>query len=279
MNASPNMLALVLVLATACGRPLPSADSGAEASTKGETASTTETSSSTETSTTTTDTDSSDPIFVCPLDLPPPSCDPWTQDCPDGEKCVLDFGGGSWDEYACVPVLGDQPPGEPCMYDGHENPFDDCDATGFCWHVNEQGVGVCLEFCTGTPDAPECPEGSHCQFYPVVCSTLCDPLLQDCSDGLACYYDFAGSFECWVPADDLQPGAPCGFINDCAPGNTCLVDTIVPDCGGSYCCSPFCELGGDGQECGAIPGTTCLPLFEEGTAPPGYENVGVCILP
>jgi hypothetical protein len=45
-----------------------------------------------------------------------PYCDPWYQDCPEGEKCVPfdEFQTGSYTANKCVPVLGDNQPGEAC---------------------------------------------------------------------------------------------------------------------------------------------------------------------
>jgi hypothetical protein len=49
----------------------------------------------------------------------PSECDPFLQDCPEGEKCVsYASSGGSWDANKCVPVLGDGAAGEPCSYGG-----------------------------------------------------------------------------------------------------------------------------------------------------------------
>jgi len=39
----------------------------------------------------------------------------------------------------------------------------------------------------------------------------------------------------------------------------------------------FCDLSEDPSPCGAP--LECVPFFEEGTAPPNYESVGLCILP
>jgi hypothetical protein len=72
--------------------------------------------------------------------------------------------GRSWDDSKCVPVLGDQAAAEPCTYAGAVESTDDCDATSFCWEANQEGVGTCRLFCTGTLDTLECLEGSSCLF-------------------------------------------------------------------------------------------------------------------
>lgn len=214
------------------------------------------------------------------------NCDPFLQDCPEGEKCVLYSSvGGGFDGNKCVPVLGEQATGEPCTYSGSEESTDDCDATGFCWNVTEvdgQLVGVCHAFCEGTPDTPECPEGTNCSMNgsggPALCVSLCDPVAQDCDPPTACHWD-AGDFTCVIPIADYQPGEPCGYINDCAQGSDCIAADALPECYGAACCTPWCALGQGDAQCAAVPGTACVPFFEDGKAPPGYEHVGVCILP
>jgi hypothetical protein len=208
-------------------------------------------------------------------------CDPWAQDCPEGEKCVA-YGstGGNWDANKCVQVLGDGQQGDPCMYGGTVESTDDCGEDTWCWNVNMDGVGTCTPFCTGTPDDPVCDPGYGCSIANNgsinICLLACDPLLQDCEGDNVCYYDFSGNFVCAFAADMIPAGEPCGFINDCAPGNVCLSAEVFPECAGASCCGEFCDLAD--PTC-TIAGTECAPFFEEGTAPPEYEDIGVCIIP
>jgi hypothetical protein len=211
------------------------------------------------------------------------SCDPFAQDCEPGQKCVP-YGstGGNWDANKCVPVLGDGKVGDPCTYDGVVEATDSCDATSMCWNladVDGELIGTCAAFCSGTADNPECPVGSSCSISCDgslnVCHKNCDPLLQDCL-GLGCYWT-SGSFECvFTGGDGLNEGDPCGFINDCSPGLACVTAEALPSCEGSACCSAFCDLAG--PNC-TLPGTECAPWFEEGMAPPEWEDVGVCLAP
>lgn len=208
------------------------------------------------------------------------SCDPWAQDCMEGEKCVAyASAGGTWDANKCVPVTGDGTVGEPCMYAGAVESTDDCDANSWCWDVNEEGVGVCTPFCTGSADSPVCEPGSSCSIANNgsinLCLTSCDPLLQDCGEGQACFYDGNG-FVCANATQDIPTGEPCGFINDCAAGNICLAPESFPSCAGASCCGAFCDLSN--PVC-SLAGTECTAFYEEGMAPPGYEDVGVCVLP
>jgi hypothetical protein len=209
-------------------------------------------------------------------------CDPWTQDCPEGEKCVA-YGssGGNWDANKCVEILGDGQAGDPCTYAGAVESTDDCGADTWCWNVNEEGMGVCTPFCTGTPDDPQCEPGQGCSIANNgsinICLQTCDPLLQDCpNDGDWCFYDFSGNFVCAFGTADLPTGEACGFINDCVGGNVCLDAMVLDSCAGASCCAAFCDLS---DPMCPNPNHECTAFFEEGTAPPGYEDVGVCILP
>ncbi len=209
------------------------------------------------------------------------SCDPWMQDCPDGEKCVAyASGGGTWDANKCVPVNGDGEPGDPCMYAGAVESTDDCGASSWCWDVNAEGVGTCTPFCTGSPDSPACDPGSSCSIANNgsinLCLQSCSPLLQDCPvDGTSCYWD-GNNFVCANATQDIPAGEPCGFINDCVGGTICLAPEAFPSCNGASCCGEFCDLA---EPTCTIDGTECTAFFEEGTAPPGFEDIGVCVVP
>jgi hypothetical protein len=209
-----------------------------------------------------------------------PVCDPWAQDCPEGEKCAaFNSGGDTWDANKCVPVLGDGQAGDQCTYDGSVAGTDSCDLGHMCYYVGNDGFGFCVPLCTGEAASPMCPDNYNCSISNdgslLLCLFSCDPLLQDCAqEGSGCFWD-GSVFNC-DPAGDIPEGEPCGYINDCAPGHVCLSSESHPSCSGSACCSGFCDL--TGPQC-LIAGTECLPFFDEGTAPPGLEDVGVCVLP
>jgi hypothetical protein len=297
MRFSCTWVAIVL-LGSACGRALPSGYSsdetetsdGSGSSATSATSATASTSSSSSSETDDDDGESEDTNFPGFVPLPDTiewlECDAAQQDCPEGEKCVP-YGstGGNWDAWKCVAVVGDQAPGEPCTYGGTVEATDDCDATSHCWDLHEvdgEAIGTCRAFCKGTFDVPVCPAMHLCLIsssgIPFLCIPTCDPIVQDCGEGLACYWA-SNDFNCVFTTQDIPPGEPCGFINDCVAGSGCLTEEVFPDCAGSACCSPWCDLElGDGQ-CAAVPGTACVAFFEEGTAPPGYDHVGVCMLP
>ena len=290
----------VLIFALCCGAAVlgcgPTAptgfDDGGTTTSPGSTSSSTtsDPDPTTTTTTTTTDTETSgDPpptTFVPDIDIPEISeCDSFLQDCPAGEKCVP-YGstGGNWDAFKCVPVMGDQAVGEPCVYGGVAEATDDCDANGGCWGVMDvegELIGTCHAFCLGSADDPECPEASACLISGSgsigYCIPTCDPLLQDCGPGLACYW--SSNFNCIFTTEDIPLGEPCGFVNDCAGGLTCVTAEVVPDCAGAACCSNWCDLGGLPDQCDGLAGTECVPYFPEDGAPPGYEHIGICILP
>jgi Mg-chelatase subunit ChlD len=93
-------------------------------------------------------------------------CDPFIQDCPEGEKCVAYAStGGNFDANKCVPVTGSGMPGEACSYGGVVEATDDCNDIAYCWDVMDMmGAleGTCTQFCGGSPDAPQCPVGYEC---------------------------------------------------------------------------------------------------------------------
>jgi hypothetical protein len=223
--------------------------------------------------------------FVPMADFAAPSeCDPFLQDCPDGEKCVAySSTGGNWDANKCVVITGSGSAGDPCTYGGTVEATDNCDADTHCWDVMDvdgMALGVCTPFCGGTADDPVCPPDTSCLIANDgsinLCVATCDPLLQDCSSGLACFWANNG-FNCIFTTQDIPLGEPCGFINDCTAGLGCLTAEVLPNCNGSACCGSWCSLS-EGAVCPAM-GTECSAFFEEGMAPPGYEDVGVCILP
>ncbi|MFV8749435.1 ribulose phosphate epimerase [Nannocystaceae bacterium ST9] len=231
--------------------------------------STSEGSTSEEEGTTEDTFDSFDTFFVPDDDFGnASSCDPFAQDCPDGEKCVpYASGGQSWDANKCVPVLGDTPVGEACISDGVVEGTDDCDGEGFCFFE------VCTGFCEGSIDDPQCGPGFGCVVSNDgsinACQAQCDPLAQDCAAGHGCYFA-SDQFLCLATSGEGVPaGEPCGFLNDCAAGSACIDASVLPDCLDSSCCSAFCEQA-DPLACVGQPGTICGEFTAE---------VGVCLLP
>ena len=215
-------------------------------------------------------------------------CDLFAQDCPPGHKCAAwaDDGGSSWNATQCVPIAPDpDQPGEPCTVVGSSTSgIDTCDFGAVCWYVDSETLeGTCVSLCQGDESNPTCPEpdllcGGNRNFP--LCLPMCCPVEQDCPEGQACY---AVSDRFWCAPDasgDLGAfGDPCEYINVCDPGLLCLDASAVPDCAsGIGCCTEFCTVGA--TSCSELaPGMECVPWYEEGAAPPGYELTGVCALP
>lgn len=209
------------------------------------------------------------------------------QDCPDGQKCIAHAADGEpiWSEFICVPIVDDpDAPGEPC--ESLDYPFgaDTCDRGSTCWHVGADLVGHCLPNCWHDH---ACPEGSYCrlladsEFAPMLCLTACDPLAQDCPNGEVCTYDeYWGppAHNCYPPTGVVAhaPFDECaGFAYGlCAAGLACIVHADPPQCPQSGCCLPYCDL--DAPGCPAE--LQCVAFLPDGEqAPPGYEDVGVCM--
>lgn len=217
----------------------------------------------------------------------PATCSTYVQDCTDpNEKCMpwADGGGDSWNALGCFPL--DAEPGtvgDECSVEGSVvSGLDDCDETSMCWDVdNETGTGTCVAFCQGDEATPLCedPETTCVQRsggVVAICLDMCSPLFQDCPGGQACV-PFNEEFVC-VPsaADEPQVGGPCATVNECGVGSVCIASGALVDCASPTCCTSFCNLAGD-EVCEAP--AVCVPWYAEGSAPPGYEDVGVCGAP
>jgi hypothetical protein len=261
----------------------------------------TSTSTTTTTTTITTTTDSSSGgedestsapscAFLCPPDFVSPiECDVWEQDCPAGEKCMpwANDGGNSFNATKCTAIVDDPAqPGDPCTVEGSGvSGIDSCDAAAMCWNVHPDTLeGTCVAFCGGSEDNPFCFD--ECQFCTAtgesllnLCLPVCDPLVQDCGEHSGCY-DWGENFGCAVDPSGAGGGAgePCEFINACDAGTMCVAADAMPDCEDVGCCAPFCTVGDD-TPCAAVPGTACVPLFEDHVPSCVSPNVGACMLP
>ena len=219
-------------------------------------------------------------------------CSVWDQDCPEGEKCSAwaNDGGSSWNATRCVPLdANPAQPGDTCTVEGSGvSGIDTCDVSSMCWDVDpETNEGTCVAFCTGSENAAVCDDPTtDCSIANdgvlILCLPTCDPLIQDCADGQACY-PIDDTFVCAPDASGDDMGAdndPCEFLNACDQGNICLGAAAVEGCpaGSAGCCQPVCDLT-DADPAGCTAAEMCTPWFEEGNVPPGYEDVGVCALP
>jgi hypothetical protein len=231
--------------------------------------------------------------FICMPDggVGTKECDVWSQDCPPGQKCMPYSGDGdnAWESTKCTPVMESPAAvGDPCTVEGSGvSGIDNCEAGAMCWDVVD-GVGICVAQCVGSPDAPQCNVPmTSCLISNdgvlTLCLPFCDPLLQDCPGDDLCIPNPQNqeAFLCVLDAsgEEGQEYDPCEYINACDKGFLCANPTIASECDPMAigCCVPFCDI----TQAGVCTGMNqeCLPWYEMGQAPPGYENVGVCGIP
>jgi len=270
---------------------------GSTASDSGSGTSSSSSSSSSSTAAEETSSTTGGPESACvpdPLEQFPPEfeCDPYVQDCSRDEKCVpwANDGGLVYNAARCVPLPADpKEPGEPCtLVPPSASGTDDCDRGAICWWVDVRGAGVCVPMCS-QGEGLCCELGSACAFcdddcLPALCLRTCDPLAQDCPPF------GAGEFSCIPDLDSQQfvcanigEGAPsygesCLGIGSCSVVMVCLAAS-VPACGGAECCTPFCDTTLPNACPDAVAGQECVPWYEPGMSPSGYENVGYCACP
>ena len=302
LNLAIVSLAVVSLPLLACNKP------GPMDPTKGESETGTESNSSSGTGAMTTSTtenpttggseggtgSSSSGNFVLPTDMmagpKPPECDPFKQDCPDGQACkpAASTPDDSWDTTVCTPI--DANPGQvgdPCTSEGLTG-VDSCDEGLLCWYFDGMGGGTCLQMCTGSMDNPMCPDGLVCDITNngslSLCLKVCDPLAQaDCPETQICFFsETAGNFICDFDAsgDMGAYGDPCAYINVCDYGLFCALPQAVPGCESTDgCCSYYCDLNDPNFMCpGADMGQECVPWYTM-DAPPGQDHIGACIVP
>lgn len=217
----------------------------------------------------------------------PDECDFWEQNCPEGEKCMpwANDGGPAWNATRCTPLARDPDgPGEPCTVEGSGvSGIDSCELGAMCWNVDAETLaGTCVSLCTGSPNNPSCVSDSEeCNIGGdgslALCLPTCNPLDDaPCPEGEGCYPNNDG-FSCLPDASGPKAGGafdPCESIGACDPGLFCANPDVVGACepGSPGCCTPFCDLTGP-----ICPDTTmCIPAFPKGSAPPGYEDLGLC---
>lgn len=229
-------------------------------------------------------------------------CSVTAQDCPDGQKCMpyANDGGGSWNSTKCVDLADNAGEiGDECTYEGGTlSGIDNCGGDSLCWFLDMEGVGECLEMCSGDPAT--CSSNKTCDISNggvlALCLQSCDPTSPACDDSSEiCFPGSEGGFICdfdGSPEDGGYAGDPCEFINVCKLGNLCGNAMAVPNCvGGIGCCAPFCSLDEDDpkQTCIDAYGAAehdlggsevdCVPWYEPGSEVPGLGHVGICILP
>ena len=217
-------------------------------------------------------------------------CDVWTQDCPEGQKCMpwANDGGGSWNATKCSPVNPNPgKKGDPCMVEGSAvSGIDTCDKGLLCWYFDDMNNGTCIDMCVGSPENPMCSDGEVCDESNdgvlILCLKTCDPLIQSCPTGQICFFDGVDNFICDFDAsgDMGMYGDPCAYINVCDYGLFCANQEAVPGCDNpDGCCSTYCDVTQPNTCPGMAMGQECVPWYEMGMAPPGQEKIGACAVP
>ena len=184
------------------------------------------------------------------------------QDCGAGQKCTFVETGGVAGR-TCVPD-GDAGEGELCTPNATSN---NCRAGLVCVPIRQRDGGTanqCLRFCERNSD---CAAGQACFLtlllngtpeLPMVCSTPCDLLAQDCPPGEACYPGpiVPGCY----PEGDLELDAGCHSSEECVKGAACVDKRCAAICAYPQG-PPACAVG------------NCMQLSY-----PGAPDAGVCRL-
>jgi hypothetical protein len=227
-------------------------------------------------------------FIVFPPDLPPGACNPWQEDCPEGQKCMpfATPGSPTWNAVKCVPIAEDAgPAGAVCtVADTPTSGLDDCQQHSMCWDVDADLHGTCVGMCNGDGLDHFCLDADNrCMVANggviLVCVPRCDPLLADCPEGQVCVPN-AADFACAPDASGNggQMFAPCEAGNTCDPGLVCASSEHSSQCQGDAdeCCLPFCDVDEPG---GCPPGHACTKWFPDGGVEPDLLDVGLCATP
>jgi len=210
------------------------------------------------------------------------ACDPWEQDCPEGQKCNLYSTGGDQDldGAKCVPLVDPpQQQGRLCFAEGgYGSGLDNCAAGLVCSNVAPNGTGWCVQICDGAIPLPPCPEGQLCTKgfgdYHYKCLSTCDPLAQNCIEGELCASGSAG-YVCAPDASGTEGQIydTCTAANACDRGFMCAPPDAAPGCTAGPaqgCCLPFCEVGGL-----CVDGLECIGLHDP-EVQPELDAIGLC---
>lgn len=244
--------------------------------------------------------------FVFECEVPAPECDVWAQDCGPGEKC------SAYGQFAsenirwstiCTPIAQDPAGlGEPCVaeepnfqysddpYAGVHSGIDNCGAGLKCWGLDSSHQGTCRPLCTGSADAPVCPEQMECFAFDQsedqshlidLCLDLCDPVLPGCTGVNELCIPVEEFFVCRrddAPTINLPAYGKCYDEHDCLSGFICG-ESGSCEADQGECCLPYCDIGVDpNPACNPDLGETCVKLYAN-NPPPGAEHVGRCFSP
>lgn len=195
------------------------------------------------------------------------------------------------DSVKCVAVDGaPNKVGESCtVVGGPTSGVDSCDAKSMCWGVDPKTLqGECYPFCAGKSPNFDCGVDPRECFVAddellLLCMPTCHPYTKKCPPGKVCapHLNETFKFGCFPDASGLegQEFDPCYAFNGCDPGLVCVPSESAAECDQnvSTCCVTYCKLSLAGPCTGV--NQECLPWYEMGNAPPGYDDLGVCKIP
>ncbi len=196
-------------------------------------------------------------------------CDIWGQDCFLGEKCNAwaNDGGDAWNATKCVPIAATPgSAGEACTVEGSGvSGYDSCDLGSMCFYVDPSTLeGICVARCTGSSDAPACPETQVCvianEGVLALCHEACTPDGGECEKDETCSVE--GKVPHCVPAAAPMPGdygTSCVDIATCNEGLDCVSPEHVPGCDSEACCTTQCDPTAKNTCPDAAMGQTCVP--------------------
>ncbi len=171
------------------------------------------------------------------------------------------------------------------MVDGAFSGSDNCDISAMCWNVDADTLeGECVGFCQGSEANPFCEDPATTCFIGydgqvIVCLPQCNPLASVCDAAEECIFDAKPSsrrFVC-MPDSLVAPqayGDDCSDALACATGLVCRTPEHVPGCVSTGCCTTL-GLGSTPPVC-PDASQTCLPLYADGAAPEGLEDLCFC---
>ena len=211
-------------------------------------------------------------------------CNLYMDDCPVDQRCTSTVcdpeGGSSWDTASCVPI-GEKSWGEECRapFEPDVTPEETCGKGLMCWNI-------CRNICIGSKTEPRCADPNELCLQGnegalAACHTKCDPFTPDCTDTEVCLPagESPQGFVCIGKSGEPSEGnygEICQFINSCRQGLACVEAGRVDaaGCESDYCCTTMCDL--ENPECQGEK-EMCEPMLDQSI--PGYENVGVCVIP
>ena len=218
------------------------------------------------------------------------NCDILSQrGCNVGEKCTYITTGFDTDNVlqgsiGCIED-GVSLPGETCLTPDIDDFVDnDNPKAGTCQGQYICYVNICMDTCltnvgNNTPTDMSCDTSSYCASFSYLtdwsiglCLPRCDPLSQNCPEGLACYLSSGPVCTRTVISDDSdgKQNASCQFTNGCAAGYFCAASTATTGqcrkiCDRSQCVN-LAETGCGGCSTSEI----CQEVPGDGNASYGY---------